>query len=57
MTKEQCREVGTVMIAWADGKTIQWRHKVDDEWHDIGPDWDRMKLCLDLDDFEYRIKP
>jgi hypothetical protein len=39
------------IVAWAEGKQIQWRDPKDDErWSDIKiPNW--------LEDCEYRIKP
>lgn len=57
MTKEQSREAGAVMIAWAAGKTIQWRRRDQSEWHDIEPDSVGINLSWDWDDFEYRVKP
>ena len=45
------------MIAWANGKTIQWRRRDQSEWHDIEPDCVGVTLSWDWDEFEYRVKP
>ena len=57
MTKEQCREAGATMIAWADGKSIQYRRRDQSEWFDIEPACTATILSWDWDEFEYRIKP
>ena len=57
MNKEQSREAGSVMIGWANGKTIQWRRRDQNEWFDIEPACTATILSWDWDEFEYRIKP
>ena len=57
MTKEQCREAGATMIAWADGKSIQYRRRNQSEWFDIEPACTATTLSWDWDEFEYRVKP
>lgn len=57
MTKEQCREAGATMIAWADGKSIQYRQRDQSEWFDIEPACTATTLSWDWDGFEYRVKP
>ena len=57
MTKEQCREAGATMIAWADGKSIQYRRRNQSEWFDIEPACTATILSWDWDEFEYRVKP
>lgn len=57
MTKEQCREAGATMIAWADGKSIQYRQRDQSEWFDIEPACTATTLSWDWDEFEYRVKP
>ena len=57
MTKEQSREAGSVMIGWANGKTIQWRRRDQNEWFDVEPACTATILSWDWDEFEYRVKP
>ena len=57
MTKEQCREAGATMIAWADGKTIQWRRRDQNEWSEVHQSCIGITLSWDWDTFEYRIEP
>ena len=57
MTKEQCREAGATMIAWANGKTIQWRRRGHNDWSEVDQDCIGITLSWDWDTFEYRIKP
>lgn len=57
MTKEQCREAGATMIAWADGKSIQYRRRDQSEWFDVEPACTATTLSWDWDEFEYRVKP
>jgi len=57
MTKEQCREAGATMIAWADGKSIQYRQRDQSEWFDIEPACTATILSWDWDEFDYRVKP
>lgn len=50
-TKEQLRELASVIIAWCDGKIVQWR-RLDGLWEDLRgtPEFHRM-------DMRWRIKP
>ena len=57
MTKEESIEAGSVMIAWANGKIIQWRRRDQNEWHKIYIDSPGIILSWDWDEFEYRVKP
>ena len=57
MNKEQSREAGSVMIGWANGKTIQWRRRDQSEWFDVEPACVGVTLSWDWDEFEYRVKP
>ena len=57
MNKEQSREAGSVMIGWANGKTIQWRRRDQNEWFDVEPACTATILSWDWDEFEYRVKP
>ena len=57
MTKEQSREAGSVMIGWANGKTIQWRRRGHNDWSEVDQDCIGITLSWDWDEFEYRIKP
>ena len=57
MTKEQSGEAGAVMIAWAAGKSLQYRRRDQSKWHDIEPDCIGTILSWDWDEFEYRVKP
>ena len=57
MTKEQCREAGATMIAWANGKTIQWRRRGHNDWSEVDQDCIGITLSWDWDEFQYRIKP
>ena len=45
------------MIAWANGKIIQWRRRDQNEWHEIYIDSPGIILSWDWDEFEYRVKP
>ena len=57
MTKEQSREAGSVMIGWANGKTIQWRRRGHNNWSEVEQDCIGITFSWDWDTFEYRIKP
>lgn len=51
MTREEARKAAEVMLAYADGKEIEWSHRGEEKWLEVGgPDfnWDHLK---------YRIKP
>jgi hypothetical protein len=54
MTPEETRRAAEVMLAWADGKKIQIRHKSCLSWNDLNHgenfDWD-------WHEYEFRIKP
>lgn len=51
MTREKTKELLSIIQAFAEGKTIQFRAYIDDEWRDVG------ELSLDRWTGEYRIKP
>lgn len=57
MIREQAREAAAVMLAWADGKTIQCRRRSSGEWCGIEPGCTATILSWDWDEFEYRVKP
>lgn len=51
MTPEETRQAAAVMIAYAEGKPIQWRLDKDDDWQEAeAPRWDWV--CN-----EYRVAP
>lgn len=57
MNREDARKNAEVMLAYADGKTIQWRHR-----GKIGVSWDTMDdrflgPAFNFSNFEYRVKP
>ena len=45
------------MIGWANGQTIQWRRRDQNEWFDVEPACVGVTLSWDWDEFQYRIKP
>ena len=51
MTREQAKRMLPFMSAYAEGKTIQFRVHINDEWRDI------KELVLNRFTGEYRIKP
>jgi len=51
MTPERARELLPIIQAYAEGKTIQVRHK------DIVPEWVSLTTCAFDEGWEYRIKP
>lgn len=54
MTKEQAKQRAEIMLAWANGETIQYRFKGDAErWVTASSGG---QLVFDWDDVEYRIK-
>jgi len=57
MTKEESIEAGSVMIGWANGKTIQWRRRDQNEWSEVERDCIGITFSWDWDEFEYRVKP
>lgn len=57
MNREDARKNAEVMLAYADGKTIQWRHR-----GKIGVSWDTMDdrflgAAFNFSNFEYSVKP
>lgn len=56
MTREEAKANAAVMLAWAEGKTIQLRllHRPDDGWSDSGIS---KHWIFDFKTEEYRIKP
>jgi len=69
MNKEQAKKAASVMLAWADGKTIECKRKDGESWgHDstgtmsLAWDWSTfdtgtMSLAWDWSTFDYRVKP
>lgn len=54
MTREEARKAAEVMMAYAEGKEIEFKIKGEDRWET----WDgRDTLGFEFDDFDYRIKP
>ena len=51
MTREQAKEILPIIQAFAEGKTIQFRAHINDEWRDV------KELVLNGFTGEYRIKP
>ena len=51
MTREQAKELLPIMQAFAEGKTIQYRHKGRMAWYDL----DSGQFNCDI--YSYRIKP
>ena len=45
------------MIGWANGKTIQWRRRDQNEWFEVERDCIGITFSWDWDEFEYRVKP
>lgn len=53
MTQEEARKAAEVMMAYADGKEIEFKIKGEDRWET----WDgRDTLGFEFDDVDYRIK-
>lgn len=57
MNKEQAKKAASVMLAWANGKTIKWRRRGHNDWSEADQDCIGITLSWDWDTFEYRIKP
>lgn len=55
MNKEQAKKAASVMLAWADGKTIECKRKDGESWSTF--DTGTMSLAWDWDEFDYRVKP
>ena len=53
-TRERSKELGPILQAFGEGKTIQYRQAGSEKWHTPRKDIDEMGF---LDDFEYRIAP
>ena len=51
MTREQAKEILPIIQAYTEGKTIQFRAHINDEWRDV------KELVLNGFTGEYRIKP
>lgn len=55
MTKEEARQNAEVMMAYAEGKDIQYKHKIlHKEWHDF---YHTEFPVFSFTDSDYRIKP
>ena len=69
MNKEQAKKAASVMLAWADGKTIECKRKDGESWGrdstgtmSLVWDWSTfdtgtMSLAWDWSTFDYRVKP
>lgn len=55
MTREEAKEAAEVMLAYADGKDIEFKIKGDDRWETWNKE-DGSILGFELDEFDYRIK-
>lgn len=57
MTREEAKHLLPVLEAYAKGKVIQWRFKVnvDKSWRDYNPDHHFSPVSRE--DWEWRIKP
>lgn len=51
MTREEARKAAEVMLAYADGKEIQFKDDVDEVWKGC------MEPLFNFDECEYRVKP
>lgn len=51
MTPEETKAAAAVMLAYADGKAIEWREKGDSLWYDVKQPLWHFKCA------EYRVKP
>lgn len=54
MNKKDWQKLLPVIQAWIDGKTVQYKYKHGDEWHDFKAE---EKPGFTLDGTEWRIKP
>lgn len=53
MTREEARKAAEVMMAYAEGKDIEFKVKGDDEWDDCEREF---ALTFDFYKYDYRIK-
>lgn len=53
MTKEEAKENAAILLAYAEGKEIQWRLSSTDIWLD----YDLNELTFQFSSYFYRIKP
>lgn len=54
MTREDARNILPILKAYAEGQTIQWRHRhTNEKWKDLK---NNEKVCLPSNIWEYRIK-
>lgn len=55
MTREEARNAAEVMLAYADGKSIEFKEFKEEQWSPFIPEKDAF-LCFNFDRFDYRIK-
>lgn len=55
MTREESKKAAEVMMAYAEGKDIEFKAYGDEQWKTFRHGKDRF-LCFNFDKFEYRIK-
>ena len=55
MTRDESRKAAEVMLAYADGKSIEFKEFKEEQWSPFIPEKDAF-LCFNFDRFEYRIK-
>lgn len=55
MTKEKARKAAEVLMAYADGKEVEFKEFRDTKWQTFKYNKDRF-LCFNFDKFDYRIK-
>jgi hypothetical protein len=56
MTRDEARKAAAVMLAYAEGKNIQYKTIGTTPWQDAGPSGTDL-LCFDWGMYRYRIKP
>ena len=54
MTREEAREAAEVMLAYADGKKMEYKSRGSDKWEEIE---DFALPNFNWNNYEYRIKP
>lgn len=55
MTREDARKAAEVMMAYADGKEVEFREIGEPYWECVGK-FDADDMGFDFSDFEYRVK-
>lgn len=57
MTREEARKAAEVMMAYADGKDIEYLSPINHKWKLFSGDKEDADLGLNFCKYEYRIKP